>query len=120
MSDVTSKIKISGLMEDVNTVTFHYTNSCMVLDGGTNNKGESLVQHPNQSQKSLIRTSKGLDKTNIIFFRGDYRDHVKLWPERCYMTGGGWTSNFGTVGEALGRWGDDGTAYDFGSIMHYR
>ena len=43
MSDVTSKIKISGSMEDVNTVTFHYTNSCMVLDGGTNNKGESLV-----------------------------------------------------------------------------
>jgi len=36
------------------------------------------------------------------------------------MTGGGWTSNFGTVGEALGRWGNDGTAYDFGSIMHYR
>merc|ERR1712131_284459 len=35
------------------------------------------------------------------------------------MTGGGWTSNFGTVGEALGRWGDDGTPYDFGSIMHY-
>lgn len=51
--------------------------------------------------------------------RGDYRDHVKLWPERCYMTGGGWDSNFGTVGEALGRWGDDGTPYDFGSIMHY-
>ena len=68
----------------------------------------------------VYRASYDLNNFNIIFSRGDYRDHVKLWPDRCYMTGGGWTSNFGTVGEALGRWGDDGTAYDFGSIMHYR
>ena len=68
----------------------------------------------------VFRASCDLNNSNIFFSRGDYRDHVKLWPDRCYMTGGGWTSNFGTVGEALGRWGNDGTVYDFGSIMHYR
>ena len=50
MSDVTFKIKISGSMEDVNTVIFLYMNSCMVLDGGTNNKGTPHVYYTNPTQ----------------------------------------------------------------------
>ena len=57
-------------------------------------------------------------KHNLIsIFSGDFAQHVKIWPERCSMTGSSFDVNFGSISN---KWDRDGTPYDFGSIMHYR
>ena len=106
-----SKSKPFGLEADVKTHTFHFTSSCTVLDGGTNSSGEFIFTF--------------LDERNVFFikhnlksiFSGDFAQHVKIWPERCSMTGSSFDVNFGSISN---KWDRDGTPYDFGSIMHYR
>ena len=105
-----SESKLFGLAADVKIHTFHFTSSCTVLDGGTNNNGESIF-------KFCFYSKEILECKMILFSSGDFADHVKIWPERCSMTGSSFDVNFGSISN---KWDRDGTPYDFGSIMHYR
>ena len=74
-------------------------------------------------QQRLVSLHVFTQKTGIIsddfksIFSGDFAQHVKIWPERCSMTGSSFDVNFGSISN---KWDRDGTPYDFGSIMHYR
>ena len=48
--------------------------------------------------------------------RGDRDNHVKVWPERCSMTGQSYEGNMGKMGS---EWHNDGSPYDKSSVMHY-
>ena len=45
----------------------------------------------------------------------DAHEHIKIWRERCSWTDGQFNNNFGPKSYVA----DDGTPYDFGSVMHY-
>ena len=93
------------------THTFHFTSSCTVLDGGTNSNGEFYIMFSHRNPELFL-----LENFKSIF-SGDFAQHVKIWPERCSMTGSSFDVNFGSISN---KWDRDGTPYDFGSIMHYR
>ena len=48
--------------------------------------------------------------------RGDRDNHVKVWPDRCTMTGQSYEGNMGKMGS---EWHNDGSPYDKSSVMHY-
>ena len=81
-------------------------------------------------EEQMLSLSKGCEKSYVPLHevmhalgwyheqqRADRDDHVKVWQERCTMTGSSWTANQGKMSED--RWVDQGSPYDFGSIMHY-
>ena len=49
-------------------------------------------------------------------FSADSHKYIKIWRERCYYDDSKFKANFGNISE---RFNNDGTPYDFGSIMHY-
>ena len=51
----------------------------------------------------------------IIYLRADAHKHIKIWRERSSMSDSKFNFNFGSKSYVA----DDGTPYDFGSIMHY-
>ena len=80
---------------------FHFTNSCMVLDGCMNINGILFLL------EYLF--------FNGIYLRADAHKHIKIWRERCSMSDSKFNINFGSKSYVA----DDGTPYDFGSVMHY-
>ena len=52
----------------------------------------------------------------MIFFSADSQNHIKIWRERCSWSDNSFRVNFGNISD---RFHNDGTPYDFGSIMHY-
>ena len=51
------------------------------------------------------------------YLSADSHHHIKIWRERCSWADDAFNTNFASIS---GMVQNDGTPYDFGSIMHYR